>query len=291
MVRKTKRLHSDLIPVHPGIEIVRLAALLAEGGRLDTDALDVMFEQTEKGVLTSVAPPGLWPDLARGLMSPAPQMMIQALYECGALDIVLPEVSALFGVPQIADNPAEVDVGEHMLSALIEAARCNAPLEVRFALLTMSVGKSDSPREHLPVHYRHIERAVPRIEGIAERFAVPEPCYELALLALRECERVHRVSPVRAGPVATMLERVGAFSDPVRFKRLMTVCTCDYLAFGDYQEPSYPKVRLLEAALAVCAGLDEAAFVGARRADDLQAARAAAIAEVFGSQRWSSKAT
>jgi tRNA nucleotidyltransferase (CCA-adding enzyme) len=37
----------------------------------------------------------------------------------------------------------------------------------------MNAGKTDSPREHLPVHYRHVERGQPRIEAICDRFGVP----------------------------------------------------------------------------------------------------------------------
>jgi tRNA nucleotidyltransferase (CCA-adding enzyme) len=217
--------------------------------------------------------------------------MIRSLRACGALKIVLPEVGALFGVPQIADTPSEVDIGEHLLAALDEAARCKAPLEVRFALLTMNVGKSDSPREHLPVHYRHIERGHPRIKAIGARFAVPKPCLELALLALAECERIHRVSEVRAGPVAALLDRVGAFDNPARFKLLMTVSSCDYLAYGKRPGKLYPKATLLEAALKVCTELGEAEFAGESAADDVQAARAVAIAQAFRSQRWSSEQT
>lgn len=289
MAAKLTPLPTDLVPVHPGIEIVRLAALIAEGGALDVDSLDVMFEQVERGVLASVAPTGLWPDLERGLMSNSPQTLVQALRECGALDVVLPEVSALFGVPQISDNPSEVDIGEHILKALMRAAACNAPLEVRYALLVMNVGKSDSPREHLPVHYRHIERGAPRIEAISERFGVPDSCRELALLALAECERVHRVSRVRAGPVAAMLERIGAFRDPERFNRLMSVCTCDYLAYGGKRKKTYPQAQLLMAARDVCVALGDGALVGAGADEDLQAARAMAIAQEFGSQRWSNE--
>jgi len=62
---------------------------------------------------------------------------------------VLPEVAACSG-PQIADDPAEVDLGDHLLNTLDEAAQCDAPLAVRFSLLVMNVGKADSPREHLP---------------------------------------------------------------------------------------------------------------------------------------------
>ncbi|MFZ1991652.1 MAG: tRNA nucleotidyltransferase [Alphaproteobacteria bacterium] len=277
--------------MHPGLEILRLAALLAEGNALDEDALDVMFEQMETGAVASVAPSDIWPELARGLMSRSPALMIRALRECCVLGIVLPEVVCLFGVPQIADEPAEVDIGEHLMKSLVEAARCNAPLEVRFALLTMNVGKADSPREHLPVHYRHIERGRPRIEAICERFSVPAACRELALLALAECERVHRVSEVRAGPVAMLLDRTGAFSNPALFKLLMAVCSCDYFAYGGRSEASYPKAQLLNTALRVCADLDESELESADTADEVQAARAVAIAEAFRSARWSSDAT
>jgi tRNA nucleotidyltransferase (CCA-adding enzyme) len=291
MARKTTPLPQDLVPLHPGLEVLRLAALIAEGDALDEEALDVMFAQMETGALAAVSPSDAWRELARGLMSRSPAVMIQALRECGVLEIVLPEVANLFGVPQIADEPAEVDIGEHLLKALVEAARCAAPLEARFALLTMNVGKADSPREHLPVHYRHIERGRPRIEAICERFAVPDACRELALLAVAECERVHRVSEVRAGPVAALLDRVGAFSNPARFELLMTVCSCDYFAYGKRSEGVYPKARLLDAALKVCADLDEREFEAAGSVDDVQVARAVAIAEAFRSQRWSSGAT
>jgi tRNA nucleotidyltransferase (CCA-adding enzyme) len=291
MVRKSTPLPQILVPLHPGREILRLAALLAEGDALDEDTLDLMFEQMETGVVADVAPSDVWAELARGLMARSPALMIQALRECGVLEIVLPEVASLFGVPQIADEPAEVDIGEHLLKALTEAARCAAPLEVRFALLTMNVGKADSPREHLPVHYRHIERGRPRIEAICERFVVPETCREVALLALAECERVHRVSEVRAGPVAALLDRVGAFSDPARFALLMSVCSCDYFAYGRRSAQPYPKALLLDAALKVCADLGERELEAAESMDDVQTARAVAIAEAFRSQRWSSGAT
>ncbi len=286
----------DLVQTHPGLGILRLAALLAEeDGDLDEDALDAMFEQVEVGELVDTAPAEMWPELARGLMARSPSKMIRALRQCGALREVLPEVAALSGVPQIADDPAEVDLGDHLLNTLAEAAQCNAPLAVRFSLLVMNVGKADSPREHLPVHYRHIERGRPRIEAICSRFEVPAVCRELALLALAECERVHRVSEVRAGPVALMLERLGAFAAPDLFKLLMIVCACDYRAYGGRSGQDYPKAALLDTALRACAEVDKTEFAADLSATDAvdatQTARAAAIAQAFHSQRWSGEVT
>ena len=283
MDRKFSSLPSDLAPNHPGLSILRFAALLSEGdGELDQDARDEMSRQVTAGALDSVAPSDIWPELVRGLMTGFPSRMIVALRACGALAAVAPEVAALFGVPQIADDP--VDLGEHLLRALDEAARRNEPLSVRFALLAMNVGKADSPPEHRPVHYRHIERGAPRIEAICDRFGAPQGCRELALLALAECERVHRTSEARAGPVALMLERLGAFDAPASFALPMEVCACDYCAYGDRSGAAYPKAALLEAARKACARV-EADQGGADAAEATRTARAAAIAKAFRSER------
>ena len=291
MASEFSPLPSDLVQPRAGLGILRLASLFAdEQGDLDEESLDAMFELMEAGVLEETSPADMWPELVRGLRAPSPSRMMVALRESGALSIVLPEVAGLFGVPQIGGNSENVDLGHHLLHALAEAARCNAPLEVRFALLVMNVGKSDSPREHLPFHYRHIERGRPRIEAICDRFEVAESCRELALLALAECERVHLVSEIRAGPIAIMLERLHAFDDLECFNRLMTVCLCDYRAYGGQSGKDYPKAALLDKALRACTQLDDMLLheCGSVEAvDTLRTARAAAIAAALRSERWS----
>jgi tRNA nucleotidyltransferase (CCA-adding enzyme) len=276
---------SDFGQTDPGLAVLRMAALIAQGhGGPDKETLDLLFEQVEAGHLVDAAPTQMWPELIRGLMSPAPSKMIKTLRGCGALIEILPEVAALFGVPDISDGEAEVDLGEHLMKSLDAAARRGASLPVRFALLAMNVGKSDSPREHLPVHYKHVERGRPRLEAICARFGAPAECRDLALLALAECERVHRVTKMRAGPVAMMLERLWAFDGPERFRELMMVCANDFCAHAGREGQSYPKAPLLEIALKACADVKENGSAEAR-----QSARAEAIAKAFRSQRWSSE--
>ncbi|BDV34398.1 tRNA nucleotidyltransferase [Methylocystis iwaonis] len=258
-----------------------MATLFAESQTdPDDEALSLMSAQVEAGALAGVEASHIWPELVRGMMCQSPSRMIGALRECGALYQILPEVAAIFGVPQLSDEPAQVDLGEHMLHALDEAALGNASLPVRFALLVMNIGKSDSPREHLPVHYKHVERGRPRIEALCARFEAPEDCKELALVALAECERVHRVSKMRAGPVAAMLERLGAFDAPERFCQLMTVCACDFCAHPGRSGQVYQKSALLDIAFEACTDADHAA-------EDQTMARAEAIAGAFRSLRWS----
>ncbi|WP_244613487.1 tRNA nucleotidyltransferase [Methylosinus sp. Ce-a6] len=266
----------------PGLGLLRMAALLAETeADPGEETLSLLAEQVENGGLAGLAPADIWPELLLGLSGPAPGKAFRVLRICGALRAILPEVDALFGVPQMSDGQTEVDLGAHMLRSLDEAGRIDAPLAVRFALLVMNVGKGDSPREHLPHHYKHIDRGGPRIEAIAARFGAPADCLPLALMALCECERVHRVAEVRAGPVAQMLERLGAFEAPETFARLMMVCACDFSAHAGRSGAAYPKAALLETARAACAAIPEPATAEAR---------AEAIALAFRSLRWSSGA-
>jgi tRNA nucleotidyltransferase (CCA-adding enzyme) len=233
------------------------------------------------GELASVSPSQAWPEIAQCLTALEPARSLQRLRLCGAFQHFLPDVEALFGVPQIAEGDVNADLGELFVDALSQAELCEAKLSVRFALMVMNVGKADSPREHLPVHYRHIERGRPRIEAICARFETTQDCLGLALLALAECERVHRVSRVRAGPVAAMLERLDAFGARSRFEDLMTLCACDFRAYPGRSGQPYPKAAMLAEALDACLQL-----AGPLEEDELLAARAKAIAKTFASERW-----
>lgn len=247
----------------------------------EIEALASLRARIRGGALANVPPSQAWPEIAVCLMSEAPARSLLRLRDCEALHHFLPEVEALFGVPQISEGEINADLGELLLNALAEAALCDAPLQVRFAIMVMNVGKPDSPREHLPVHYGHIERGRPRIEAICARFSAPQECRDLALLALAEVERVHRVSRVRAGPVAAMLERLGAFGDSACFHDLMTICACDFRAYPGRSGQAYPKAAILAEAIDACRDiatpLDDA---------ELTALRARAIAKAFASERW-----
>ncbi|THF56912.1 tRNA nucleotidyltransferase [Pseudothauera rhizosphaerae] len=265
----------------PEFSILRLAALAAcEDGELDPETLDLMAQQVESGSLAHVWPPLLWPELQVGLMGTAPSRMFRVLRRCGALRLLLPELDALWGVPQRGHDTHQIDVGDHQMRVLDEAARCGAPVEVRFAALGYSFGKSDSPPEHLPDHYRHIERAIPRIDAVCARLGVPESCRDLAQLAVLELERVHRAAEMRAGSISALLERVAAFDQPNRFRNLLTLCACDFHAYPGKSVLPYPKTALMERALAA---------TQAAVPDDGQSlaeARALAVARALRSLRW-----
>jgi tRNA nucleotidyltransferase (CCA-adding enzyme) len=249
----------DSLSLDPRLSVFAVAAGAAmAGGELGDDTLDDMAAQVAGGALAELDARLVWPLLAEGLMGAQPSRMLAALTACGALERLLPEFTALFGRFQTGFDGEPVDIGRHQGRVLDAAAAGNAPLRVRLAALLCNLGKADSPPQHLPSHYRHIDRCLPRIRNVCARFGIPAELEEFAILVAMELERVHRATRMRAGSMTALLERVGAFADPVRFDDLLTVCACDYFAYPGNATPTYPKAALLRQALAACLALPEA---------------------------------
>jgi tRNA nucleotidyltransferase (CCA-adding enzyme) len=250
-----------------------LAVLLAESEERDlpVEPWQRFCSAVEAGALGSLSPDERWAFLASGLMCRAPRRFLQILRISGALSQLLPEVSALFGVPLLSDAAEAVDVGEHQEHVLSEASRAEAPLAVRFAALVHKLGMAGTPREIWPSHYNHEERGHAALDVLATRLRVPSDVLELAHVAIAECDRVHRASDMRAGAITMLLERVRAFDLPERFEQLLLVCTCDYAAYAGHSAAEYPKAQRLRRAAAACRnasveGLDEPARLEARAA-------------------------
>lgn len=213
------------------------------------------------------------------LMSSFPSRGLLALRDCGGLKRLLPEIEGLFGVPQLSDGPQWVDVGQHQLRLADVATREGLPLAARFAALMHKIGKAGTPREIWPHHYKHEQRAHALLDAMAQRLALPAEAWPLAHLVVDECERVHRASDMRAGPIAAMLQRLQALEQPERFEQLLAVCTCDYAAYEGHDAAEYPKAPRLRRALAAYAAVDAAGLGG----DEALEARAQAIARALGS--------
>jgi tRNA nucleotidyltransferase (CCA-adding enzyme) len=208
---------------------------------------------------------------------------LEVLRDCGALDVVFPEIAALFGVPQPEQWHPEVDSGIHALQVLDVAAELSPETTVRFAALVHDVGKGLTPREQWPRHIGHEEAGARLIERLCERLRVPNEHRELAVLVARHHARVHRAAELRPGTTLELLEATDAFRRPERFERLLLACEADARGRGAERrlEP-YPQADLLRRArdAAATARPDAASVAGQPGpviAERVRAARTEAI--------------
>lgn len=250
------------------------------------ETMQLMREMVEHGEVNHLVPERVWQELARGLMEEKPSRMFEVLRDCGALQVLLPEVARLWGVPQRADYHPEVDTGVHLMMVLDMSARLAAPLPVRFACLTHDLGKATTPPDVLPRHIGHEQRSARLLAGVCERWRVPTEVRELAEVVAREHGNIHRSEGFEAAALVRLLERCDAFRKPQRFDAALLACECDArgrLGLEDAPYPQRPRLlRALEAAQSVVTeGIArEAAARGAKGPQIGQAIHAARVTAV-----------
>ncbi|MEO8003556.1 MAG: multifunctional CCA addition/repair protein [Betaproteobacteria bacterium] len=269
--------------VEDPVRVLRVARFAARFGfAIAPETLALMREMARNGEVDHLVAERVWQELSRGLMEKKPSRMLLALRECGALGRVLPEVDALFGVPQPAQHHPEVDTGRHVLLVLDYAAEHDYPLTVRFAALTHDLGKALTPDDRLPKHHGHEQRGVALVEALCERLRVPGECRDLAVLASRYHLDVHRAEELKPATVLKLLSAVDVYRKPERFEELLAVCISDYRGRLGLQDRAYPQADLLRAAAAAARSVDAGAIAQAtsgpaRIATAIAAARLGAV--------------
>ncbi|CAG4920969.1 multifunctional CCA addition/repair protein [Paraburkholderia gardini] len=247
------------------LRIARFAARFA-GFTVAPETMALMQRMVVAGEVDALVPERVWQEVSRGLMEQKPSRMIELLRECGALARVLPEIDALFGVPQRADYHPEVDTGVHVMMVLDHAAAQGYALTVRFAALTHDLGKATTPEDVLPRHIGHEGRSVDLLKPLCERLRVPNECRDLAVLVAREHGNIHRVMETGPAGLVRLFERCDALRKPARFAEALQACEADARGRLGFATREYPQAERLRIALVAARAVDGGA-VASRFAD------------------------
>lgn len=260
-----------------------MARFAAHGFTVAPETTALMREMVAAGELSELTPERVWKELVGALRASRPSAFLRTLRDCGALAVVLPEVDALYGVPQRAEFHPEVDTGLHIELVCDMAARI-APGDdvVGFAALVHDLGKALTPAEEWPKHVLHEQRGLDPVKALCRRLKVPTAHRDLALGACREHLNIHRLHELRNASVHDLIARNDGFRQPQRIALLALVCEADKRGRGGMAESDYPQgaelVRLHTAAMAV-RGADVArpGMDGPAVGEALRRARIAAI--------------
>jgi len=267
------------------VRILRLARFAARFGFVvapETQAL--MQQMVANGEVDALVAERVWQELAKGLMTDTPSRMLLVLRDCGALARLLPEVDALFGVPQRADYHPEIDTGDHVMRVLDYSASQNQPLPVRFAALMHDLGKARTPADILPRHIGHEPRGEAPLLALCERLRVPAECRDLARITALYHTKVHTAFQLRPDTVLRLLRDCDALRRPERFAQLLAACVADARGRLHFEQCDYPQADYLAAMLAAAQAVDAGAVAKAcpdkkNIAQAVDHAREAAIAQ------------
>ena len=232
------------------VRILRAARFMARfaplGFRVADETLQLMREMVAAGEVDHLVAERVWQELRKALEEAQPSAAIRLLRDAGALAKLLPEVDALFGVPQRPEHHPEVDTGEHLCLVLDMAARL-APGDglIGFAALTHDLGKALTPPSQWPRHLGHEHAGVRPLRALCARLKVPAEFAAVAEIACREHLNVHRLDELRPETVHDLVARADGFRKPGRIGQLALVCEADSRGRLGRQDNDYPQGRRL----------------------------------------------
>ncbi|TGD72491.1 multifunctional CCA addition/repair protein [Mangrovimicrobium sediminis] len=246
------------------LRTARFAARFAHlGFRVAEETNALMAQIVADGELEHLSAERVWRELERALGERNPDVFVEVLRACGALQALLPEVEALFGVPQSVEYHPEVDTGVHTLLCLQQAVRLGGGSEVRFAALVHDLGKGITPQAEWPRHIAHERRGLPLVRAVCERLKAPNAYRELALAVCEHHLNCHRARELRGKTLLKLFQATGALRQPARFEQFLLACESDARGRTGREDEPYPQADYLRAALALVQDVDAAQFAAA----------------------------
>jgi tRNA nucleotidyltransferase (CCA-adding enzyme) len=217
--------------VEDPVRVLRVARFAASfhhlGFRLADDTRALMYTMVRAGELAHLVPERIWQEWEKSLLSENPEQFIIQLRACDALRILLPEVEALFGVPNPVIYHPEIDSGVHTIEVLQRATQISCDPIVRFAALMHDLGKGATDPKAWPSHHGHDLAGIALIRTLCHRLRIPNEYQILAMAVAKSHLKIGRVFELRATTIVKTLEQLDAFRRPTMFAKLLTACEAD----------------------------------------------------------------
>lgn len=269
------------------LRVARFATRLAALGFEVADETNTLMQKiVEAGEVDALVAERVWSEIERALNEPTPATFFTTLRACGALARILPEVDALFGVPQPEQHHPEIDTGVHTMMVLDSAAKLSSDPEVRFAALCHDLGKGNTPRDKWPSHHGHEERGAKLLLSLCKRLRVPKSFREIALLVARYHTHCHRADELRPDTLLKTLEALDVFRRPDRLTQFLLACEADSRGRTGFEEAAYPQAERFALACQAASTIDIRALVeqghsGKALANEIHATRVHAISSAL----------
>ena len=231
------------------LRVLRVARFYARYAHLGFTVADetiaLMAQLSEE--LTTLSPERVWQETAKALSEATPQAYFELLKQTGALEVLMPELACLWGVPQPPKWHPEIDTGVHCMMVLRQAALISERLDIRFAALVHDLGKGLTDPALWPAHHGHEHSGLKPIQELCQRLRVPNECRDLALLVCEFHQLVHRAQELKSSTVLKLFDAIDLWRKPERLTAILKCCIADLRGRTGFEQAAYPQAEYLQA--------------------------------------------
>lgn len=247
---------SDAFAEDP-LRVLRVARFAARYGdfTIADETLSLMRSMVKGGELNHLTAERVWKETSRALGELHPSIYFKTLHDCGALEVVFPEIAVLDGITQPVEHHPEGDVLTHVLLVVDQAAKLSDDPRARFAALVHDLGKGVTPREEWPRHIGHEKAGVPLVEAMVERLKISKDYARIGKVAAEHHQRVHTIGNLTAKKVVKLFNTIDAFRRPEVVEFLAIASEADAKGRTGLEDRPYPQSGMLRSYFSAVANI------------------------------------
>ena len=267
------------------LRVARFAARYAHlGFRVHPSTLVLMAQMVDNGEVDHLVAERTWKEFSRALGEQNPQVFLEVLHECKALDRIMPELSKLFRLSKPGQTTAPENWGRYSLASLQQASQLSARIDVRFASLTLHLTESTTSDNATQQPEHNLTKNNEQVKTLCERLKMPNEIKALALLAAKYHQHCHSVAQLPPSTLLGTLEALDAFRKPERIDTFLLCCEADARNQSGATPGGYSQAAFFREAFERCRQLSakqlmERGFSGKQLGTALKQARIDALAQ------------
>ena len=247
------------------VRILRLARFAARfpDFSIASETMQLMQTMVQAGEVDALVPERVWQELSRGLMEKKPSRLFQVLQDCGALQKILPELAALDTVQQTSSSQSEKNLYSIALQVVDNAAKHNASLAIRLAVLLCDVVMLNEYSDVVSTSTKLSSLNTTFVEAACARLKIQNEVRDVAIMFARESSNLRYANNFSAELLVKLFERCDAFRRPERFGELLiamqyqNLMQTSALSSGEYQ------AELIQLALAAAQSISAGTIAAA----------------------------
>ena len=271
------------------VRVLRVAKFMARFAHLGFSVAKkthhLMQVMVANGEVDNLVPERVWQEMSGALAARTPRAFFDTLHQCGALDVVFPELEALDGVVQKPQWHPEIDTYLHTMMVLEQASKLSDDVATRFAAVCHDLGKATTPVDILPSHRGHEERGAEIVRTLCTRLRVPKAIRELSIVAARYHTHCHRVDDLKTSTLVDTLAALDVIRRPERFAKYLIVCEADKRGRLGFENHAYPERKRMQEAAQVVRQIDTA-DIARDTPDKTRIAETIRLAKITAIKRW-----
>ena len=158
----------------------------------------------------SLTPERVWKEMERALGEPYSELFFEFLYKVHGLYPLLPEIDALWWVPQPLEHHPENFVNIHTMMSLQQGTKIGLSSYEKFAILCHDLGKPVCYHARGNLH-GHEEAGVEVVNSLCDRLRVPNTFRDLAVKVCRWHTHCHKAFDLTPKRIMKLFEGIDLF--------------------------------------------------------------------------------